>query len=63
MSEVVYGNKPETILRADHRSSARPTNYVLLGTWLKVLSRHDEWIEVETAGRGPGGLGSLGRCS
>jgi beta-lactamase superfamily II metal-dependent hydrolase len=55
MSEVVYGNKPETILRADHRSNARQTNHVLLGTWLKVLSRHGEWIEVETAGRGPGG--------
>ena len=55
MSDVVYGNKPETILRADHRFSARPTNYVLLGTWLKVLSKNGEWIEVETAGRGPSG--------
>ena len=55
MNDVVYGNKPETILRADHRFSARPTNYVLLGTWLKVLSKHDVWIEVATAGRGPGG--------
>jgi len=55
MNEVVYGNKPETTLRADHRFSARPTNYVLLGTWLKVLSTYADWIEVETAGRGPGG--------
>ncbi|MDY6986915.1 MAG: MBL fold metallo-hydrolase [Thermodesulfobacteriota bacterium] len=55
MSDVVYGNKPETILRADHRFSARRTNHVLLGTWLHVLSRHGEWIRVETAGRGPGG--------
>jgi len=55
MSKVVYGNKPETTLRADHRFSARPTNYVLLGTWLKVLSTYADWIEVETAGRGPGG--------
>lgn len=55
MNDVVYGNKPETNLRADNRFSARPKNYVLLGTWLKVLSKHGEWIEVETAGRGPGG--------
>ena len=55
MSDVVYGNKPETVLRADHKSSARRTNHVLLGTWLRVLSRHGKWIEVETAGLGPGG--------
>jgi beta-lactamase superfamily II metal-dependent hydrolase len=55
MSEVIYGNKPETVLRVDHRFSARRTNHVLLGTWLRVLSRYGEWIEVETAGRGPGG--------
>ncbi|MCP4693472.1 MAG: hypothetical protein GY859_35870, partial [Desulfobacterales bacterium] len=55
MSSVVYGNKPETILRADHRSSGRRVNHVLLGTWLKVLSTHGEWLQVETLGRGPGG--------
>ena len=55
MVNVVYGNKPETILRADHSKSAGARNHVLMGTWLKVTSAHDDWYEVETAGRGPGG--------
>ena len=36
MTNAVYGNKPETILRSDHKKSARKTNHVLLGTWLEV---------------------------
>ncbi len=55
MNEIVYGNKPETILRADHRANAKALNHVLLGTWLKVFERHGDWIKVETASRGPGG--------
>ncbi len=46
MNDVVYGNKPEKVLRADHRFGTRPTNHFLLGTWLKILSKHGEWIEV-----------------
>jgi len=55
MSDVVYGDKPETILRSAKRASARAKNHVLLGTWLNVLQRDPPWLEVETAGRGPGG--------
>ena len=55
MTDVVYGNKPETVLRSDHRNSASKTNHVLLGTWLEVKDRHGDWLKVITAGRGPGG--------
>lgn len=55
MSDVVYGNRPETVLRATPKASGRERNHVLLGTWLKVQSTQGNWLEVETAGRGPGG--------
>ena len=55
MSNVVYGNHPETILRDAPSHDARKTNHVLLGTWLKVNAKNGNWLQVETAGRGPGG--------
>ena len=55
MTDVVYGNKPETIIRSDHRNSASVTNQVLLGTWLELKDSHGDWLKVVTAGRGPGG--------
>ena len=55
MNGIVYGNRPETILRERDRLSARITNHVLLGTWLEVQERLGDWVRVETAGRGPGG--------
>ena len=55
MTNVVYGNQPETILRSDHRKSASKKNHVLLGTWLEVTDQHGDWLKVKTAGRGPGG--------
>lgn len=55
MTDLVYGNKPETIIRSTKAKSSSATNHVLLGTWLKVISRDGDWIEVATFGRGPGG--------
>ena len=55
MSDVVYGNQSETVLREKPKRSAKAKNHVLLGTWLEVVSRDGEWLEVVTAGRGPGG--------
>ena len=55
MNGIVYGNRPETILRARDRLSSKVTNHVLLGTWLEVQERRGDWVRVETAGRGPGG--------
>ena len=50
----VYGNKPETILYKAPNGRKR-SNHVLLGTWLDVIDSNDDWYEVKTAGRGPGG--------
>ncbi len=50
----VYGNKPETILYKSPNGK-KSINHVLLGTWLEVIDSNDEWLEVKTAGRGPGG--------
>ncbi|MEJ2700636.1 MAG: hypothetical protein P8Z70_13375 [Desulfuromonadales bacterium] len=55
MNDVGYGNRPETVLRAKPKTSGKETNHVLLGTWLKIQSTQGDWLEVETAGRGPGG--------
>jgi hypothetical protein len=55
MNGIVYGNRPETILRVRDRLSSKVTNHVLLGTWLEVQERRGDWVRVETAGRGPSG--------
>ncbi len=55
MNGIVYGNRPETILRERDRLSASATNHVLLGTWLEVQERRGDSVRVEKAGRGPGG--------
>lgn len=52
--QVVYGNKPETILYKEPNRKKRE-NHVLLGTWLKVITDNPDWYKVETAGRGKGG--------
>ncbi len=50
----VYGNKPETILYKAP-NGRKSTNHVLLGTWLDIINSNNDWYEVQTAGRGPGG--------
>ncbi len=50
----VYGDKPETILY-EAPNGKKANNHVLLGTWLEVIGSNDDWYEVKTAGRGPGG--------
>ena len=50
----VYGNKPETILYKAP-NGRKSSNHVLLGTWLEIIDSNDDWYEVRTAGRGPGG--------
>ncbi|GJM13136.1 MAG: hypothetical protein DHS20C12_15390 [Pseudohongiella sp.] len=55
MTQYVYGNKPETILRALPRSNSRKVNHVLLGSILKILSRKNNWLEVDSQGKGRSG--------
>ena len=51
----VYGDRPETLLRASARNSARRVNHVLLGTLLKVLGEDGDWYEVSPLGLGQNG--------
>jgi hypothetical protein len=60
---VVYGDRPETILRLAPSRSARVTNHVLLGTWLEVVGSDSGWYQVKTGGRGPGGWVERGHVS
>ena len=53
--KVVYANEPELIIRKSHQENSKKVNHVLLGTWLRVMSEHEDWLQVETAGRGVGG--------
>ena len=56
MPNIVYADKPETILQKCFNSSARAVNHVLMGTWLKVLQADGAWYEVEPrSNRGKGG--------
>lgn len=55
MPQFVYGNKPETIIRASARSSARRVNHVLLGSILEVLDKDDDWLNVDSLGKGKSG--------
>lgn len=43
---VVYGNEPETVLRASPKASAKKKNSVLMGTWLETstTSPDGEWL-------------------
>ncbi|WP_281559967.1 MBL fold metallo-hydrolase [Thalassomonas sp. RHCl1] len=55
MSQFIYGNKPETVIRASARSRARRVNHVLLGSILKVVSTEGDWLEVDSLGKGDSG--------
>ena len=55
MPRYVYGDKPETILRASTRSRARRVNHVLLGSLLEVVGEQGNFFEVDTLGKGEGG--------
>lgn len=55
MPNYVYGDQPETLLRASPRNSARRVNHVLLGTLLKVLGEDGDWYEVTPLGLGANG--------
>lgn len=56
MPNIVYADKPETILRKSRSNSAGAKNHVLMGTWLKVLQEKGAWYEVEPrSNRGKGG--------
>ena len=55
MPDVVYADKPETILWTS-RDGGRKTNHVLMGTWLKILQEDNGWYEVQPrSNRGKGG--------
>lgn len=47
MPNIVYGDKPETILRAQPRARAKSVNHVLLGSRLMVTETADGWLKVE----------------
>ncbi len=55
MSEFVYGNQPETIIRATARSNGRRVNHVLLGSILKVVDTDGNWVKVDSLGKGRSG--------
>jgi beta-lactamase superfamily II metal-dependent hydrolase len=55
MPTVVYGDKPETILRKHPAKKASAINHVLLGTYLEVLDEEGDWYLVATRRSGPGG--------
>lgn len=56
MPNIVYADKPETVLQKSRSNNARAVNHVLLGTWLKVLQEDGAWYEVEPRpNRGKGG--------
>jgi beta-lactamase superfamily II metal-dependent hydrolase len=55
MPKVVYGDKPETILREQPSKGAPPINHVLLGTYLEVLEEEGDWLLVATRRSDPGG--------
>lgn len=52
---VLYGNRPETVLRSSPSANARRINHVLMGTWLREREREGDWIRVETRNAGRGG--------
>ena len=56
MPTIVYGNRPETILRQSANENARKTNHVLMGTWLEVVDTDGQWLKVKPrSNRGRGG--------
>ena len=56
MATVVYGNRPETILRTSKSDNASATNHVLFGTWLEVVQEDGAWYEVKPRpNKGKGG--------
>ena len=55
MTEIVYGDRPETILRSKPRVSATKVNHVLLGTFLKVEGEDGDWYSVDPLGLGKPG--------
>lgn len=55
MTKFVYGNKPETILRASTRLNARRVNHVLLGSILEVVNTDNNWLQVDSLGKGKSG--------
>ncbi len=55
MPQFIYGNKPETFIRASARSNARRVNHVLLGSILQVVSVEGDWLEVDSLGKGKSG--------
>ena len=56
MPNIVYADKPETVLRKSSSNSARAVNHVLMGSWLNVLQEDGSWYEVvPRSNRGKGG--------
>jgi len=55
MPEFVYGNQPETVIRATARSRGRRVNHVLMGSILEVIDRDGDWIKVDSLGKGKSG--------
>lgn len=55
MARYVYGNKPETVIRKSARSNARRVNHVLMGSILEVVGEDDDWLEVDSLGKGDSG--------
>jgi len=55
MSTFVYGDQPETIIRKTAKSNGKRVNHVLMGSILEVIGSDDDWLEVDSLGKGPGG--------
>lgn len=55
MPTFVYGNQPETIIRKSANDRAKKLNHVLMGSILEVIDTDDDWLKVDSLGKGPGG--------
>ncbi len=55
MPKYVYGDKPETILYPSAKKSSRRNNHVLMGSILEVVDERDDWLKVDSLGKGKSG--------
>lgn len=55
MPKIVFGDKAETILHSQPKTSSRKLNHVLMGTYLVVEEERGNWYRVVTKSEGKGG--------
>lgn len=55
MSVYVYGDRPETVIYKSAKRSSKKVNHVLLGSILEVLDHDEDWLLVDSLGKGKSG--------